>query len=74
MAPTKGNIMETEHYDKLTDEEQDCLFYAIHDAREAAPERWLMEFGRPLSEAVERAIAEQYIEQLKDEASARRAA
>ncbi|WP_308491282.1 hypothetical protein [Microbacterium terrisoli] len=54
-------------YDRLTDEEQDLLFYAILDARDAAAERWAMEFGKVLPPHVELAIVEQYANQLHDE-------
>lgn len=63
--------MQTEHWDKLTDEQQDHLFYAIHEAREAVRERWLKDLGTPVPVEVERAVAEQCIEQLADEAASR---
>ncbi|MEV8265632.1 hypothetical protein AB0P00_15925 [Microbacterium sp. NPDC077057] len=66
--------MPTEHYDSLSNEQQDHLFYALHDAREAARERWLMDLGSALPSSVEVAIVEQYAEQLKDEAASRSAA
>lgn len=53
-----------QHYNQLTAEEQDLLFYAIHDAREAAQVRWWMEFDKPMPASVERAVAEQYAAQL----------
>lgn len=61
-ATTNGH----EAFDALTDEQQDHMFYALHDAREAAQERWLMESGAPLTPAVERALAEQYAVILAD--------
>lgn len=36
----EGGTMRTERFDKLNNEQQDHLFYALHDAREAANERW----------------------------------
>ena len=56
-----------ELFDGLSNEQKDPLFYALHDAREAVRERWLMEFGEPIPTSVERAIVEQYAEQLRDE-------
>lgn len=73
MAPTRGADVpehKHEHFDKLSNEQQDHLFYAIDDAREAARERWLMDLGEALPQRVERAIVEQYAEQLRDEARA----
>jgi len=61
--------MQTEHYNRLSNEQQDHLFDALQDAREAARERWQMELGTPIPQKVEPAVAEQHIEQVKDEAA-----
>ncbi|MCP1430431.1 hypothetical protein J3D45_002929 [Microbacterium foliorum] len=68
-GPTEGATMQTEHFDSLSNEQQDHLFYVLHDAREAVYERWLMELGTLSPAEVERAIAEQYVAQLNDEAA-----
>lgn len=65
--------MNTERFDKLTNEQQDHLFYALIDVREAANERWLMDLGKPIPASVELAVVEQYAEQLRDEAALRAA-
>lgn len=59
-------------FDKLAPEQQDHLFLALHDARDAANDRWLMALGEPIPMSAERALVEQYAEQLKDEPSAKR--
>lgn len=63
-----------ELFDGLTNEQQDHLFCALHDAREAVRERWLLKLGVAIPARVERVFVEQYAEQLKDEAAERRAA
>ena len=62
-----------EKFDALTNEQQDHLFYALNDVREAARDRWLMDLGEPIPAAVELAVVEQYAEQLRDEANERAA-
>lgn len=51
-----------EDFDKLTGEQQDHLFYALHEARAAADDYWTSEFGVGIPVGVELAVAEQYAE------------
>lgn len=53
----EAHAMRNQHWDKLRNEQQDHLFYALHDAREAARERWLMDRGKAMPVRVERALA-----------------
>ncbi len=53
-----------EQFDSLTHEQQDHLFLALAEARAAADDYWTTEFGMSIPDSVERAIVEQYGEQL----------
>ncbi|MGN7187247.1 hypothetical protein [Microbacterium enclense] len=61
---TTTDKYEHAEFDSLTAEQQDHLFYALVEARAAADDYWTNEFGVGIPEAVERAIVEQYGEQL----------
>lgn len=55
-----------ELFDGLTNEQQDHLFYALHEAREAVRDYYLIEVGEPVPVEFERVIVEQYAQQLTE--------
>ena len=60
----------TELFDWLTHEQQDHLFYALHEARETVRDYYLLQLGEEVPHLFERVIVEQFQKQLVEESPA----